>query len=242
MEWLSPFMTLLDRSCPDPGIPRSLLRQLFEERRIGAGSRVLDVGRSHGELLRLLDSLCLDVSRLDESPDAAQASPSDFPNVTCLCGTASEPLPFPERYFNLILARDLSEHAANLLDSRALCATARLLAAVRPGGILCLVHRVLPADTAATEPLLEHGDHCFRMHLEAFVGDVRLSHPGEQSNWLRRVAPEPRYMTALALVPPEPAPLNEWLRFALKTASRETSACCAEVARRRHAAPLQRSA
>jgi SAM-dependent methyltransferase len=235
-------MAFLDRSRPDPGIPRRLLRQLFENRRIGAGARVLDVGSSRGELLRFLDQLCLDVSRLDKTAGDVASSLPDFPNVTCRCGTLSEPLPFPSQYFNLILARDPPEYAADLFGPRALCATARLLAAIRPGGILCLIRRVLPLARTSNEQAIDHDDHCFRMHLEAFASDVQLAHAGAGWNWCSRGTPRARYLTVTALVPPESISLNEWLRTALKTANRQTAACCPAAARNRHAAAIQRGA
>jgi hypothetical protein len=218
------------------------LRQLFENRRIGAGARVLDVGGTRNELLRFLDQLGLDVFRLDESAGQVGSSLPDFPGVTCRRGTLSEPLPFPRQYFNLILARNLPEYAADLFGSRALCATARLLAAIRPGGILCIVHRVSARDQTGSEPAPDHDDDCFQMHLEAFASDVRLSHARPGWNWRASGTGNARYLTATALVPPEPISLNDWLRVALRTANKETAPCCPAATRTRQTIAAKRRA
>jgi SAM-dependent methyltransferase len=226
MDGLYPFESMSDGPLPDPGVPRRLLRHIFEGCLIGVGSRILDVGCGTGELMRFLDQLCLDVSGLDDSPENIQATKSACPTLTCLYGAASEPLPFPGHHFNLVLARDLSVHTGDLLGRTALSATARLLAAVRPGGALCLIRRQPHAVHAARSHFRDHADECFRRHLDTFATDVRITHIGDTWNWMARFGPKSRYVMAQVEVPLAPRSLNEWLSIAQRGASRRTAACC----------------
>ena len=50
-------------------VPRAVLRHLLFAHQIGLGSRVLDVGCGHGDLVHVLDDLGLDASGLDESAE-----------------------------------------------------------------------------------------------------------------------------------------------------------------------------
>ncbi len=79
MDGLFPFASISDGPLPYPGLPRRLLRHIFEGCPIGVGSRVLDVGCGSGELLRFLYQLCLDVSGLDDSQENVRASRSISP-------------------------------------------------------------------------------------------------------------------------------------------------------------------
>lgn len=243
MDSLFPFASISEGPLPDPGLPRRLLRRIFEGCPIGVGSRVLDVGCGSGELLRFLDQLCLDASGMDDSKENILAARSISPALTFAYGSASEPLPFPEHHFNIVLARDLSVHNVDLLGRISLCATARLLAAVRPGGSLCLIRRKPHAVHAARSHFRDHADECFRRHLDTFASDVQLSHIGDTWTWMTRFGAKSRFLLAMVRVPLEHRSLNDWLSIALRAASRRTAACCSMQSSEVQAvAPLRRAA
>ena len=57
---------LLGSAVSSVPLPRAVVRHLLFAHQIGLGSRVLDVGCGHGELVHFLDDLGMDAVGLDE--------------------------------------------------------------------------------------------------------------------------------------------------------------------------------
>lgn len=226
MDWMPPFGFISDRPLPDAGVPHRLLRHVFAECGIGIGNRVLVVGCGTGDLLRFFDALCLEASGLDESLDDVRELAKRSPHLTCRCGSPRQQLPFPQHHFNLVLALEVPTYKTDLFGVDALCATARLLAAVRPGGTLCLLGSNAADSGAPRNEPKRHADECYHQHLTTFAAGARVSHVGESWNWLARFLRRPSYLTASLHVPVEPHSLNDWLRIGLQSARRRKSACC----------------
>src|SRR6516164_2673727 len=110
MDWLLPYDSADGRVPTEPGIPRRLLRQLLRIGKISVGSRVLDAGCGRGELTRFLAELAIEASGLDESAERIAAARTAAEHLDYACGRAAAGVPFPERRFDAVLARDLPEH------------------------------------------------------------------------------------------------------------------------------------
>jgi len=217
------------RQRPDPGIPRRLLRRLLWMGNISIGSRVLDAGCGRGELTRFLTELAIESSGIDESEQdiaaaTAEGSPTEF-----VCCRAAAGIPFPERHFDAVLARELPEHHGNLLDLTALRATAHLLATVRPEGRLILVRRVA---SACSNPSDGHHLGCYLRHLETFPGSPSVSYLIdsllEPSSWKRILDRRPLagFVTAALSVPRNAPTGREWEQIADRAALRRRQGCC----------------
>jgi SAM-dependent methyltransferase len=223
MNWISPIRTDGDPPLPEPGLPRRLLRYLFEAGHVGIGSRVLDVGCGGGSLLRFLNELCLDATGLDESPQNIETARALAPELDLYCGRAQDPLPFAEQTFNVVLARDLSVYEGELFSYGALLSTARLLAAIRPGGHLMIVHQVQnPAPMGATM----HQDVCFVRHLQTFTKDATCTRISTLWNWIPWRRSTVEYQVATVQAPVRARGLKEWLKIGRRVASEGLSCNC----------------
>jgi len=223
MNWISPLRSEGEPPLPDPGLPRRLLRYLFETGHVGIGSRVLDVGCGGGSLLRYLNELCLDATGLDESPQNIETARALAPELSLFCGRAQDPLPFAENTFNLVLARDLSVYEGELFSYGALLSTARLLAAIRPGGHLLIVHQV---QNGAPLGAMSHQDACFIRHLQTFSKDALCTRISTRLNWIPWRRSTVEYQVASIQVPFRVRGLKEWLKIGRRVATEGLNCDC----------------
>jgi SAM-dependent methyltransferase len=211
----------------DPGIPRRLIRRLLRIGNITIGSRVLEAGCGRGALTRFLSELAIEASGIDQSEqDLAAATAANSPNEYACCQAV---VPFPERSFDVVLARELPEHHGNLLDLAALRATARLLAKIRPEGRLIIVRRV---ESACSNPSDGHHLGCYLRHLETFPGVPSVSYLIDSlldtSSWKRILdwRPLAGFVTAVLAVPRQTPTVREWEQIADRAALRRRQGCC----------------
>lgn len=229
MDWLLPYSPNESATPTDPELPRRLLRRLVRLGKINIGSRVLDAGCGSGALTRFLDELAVDASGIDESSERISAAQSRAVHLNYACSRPSVAVPFPERHFNVVLARDLSEHRGDLFTHEALRATAHLLATVRPEGCLILVSRLEP--DWSNHP----GGHlqtCFMRHLECFPGLCQVSYLVDSLldattwKWMLGMQPRAGYLTAMLTVSQTNRSCREWEQIADQAALRHSEACC----------------
>lgn len=223
MNWISAIRSDGDPPLPDPGLPRRLLRYLFETGHVAIGSRVLDVGCGGGSLLRFLNELCLDATGLDESPQNIETARALAPELSLYCGRAQDPLPFAEHTFNLVLARDLSVYEGELFSYGALLSTARLLAAIRPGGHLLIVQQV--PNPAPYAPSM-HQDVCFLRHLQMFTKEANCRRISTRWNWIPWRRSTVEYQVASVQVPVRARSLKEWLKIGRRIATEGLNCDC----------------
>ncbi len=229
MDWLLPYDPAYGRVPTEPGLPKRLLRHLLRIGRISIGSRVLDAGCGRGELTRFLSELAIDASGLDESAERIAAAQAAAGHLTFSCGAVAAGVPFPERHFDAVLARDLPEHRGDLFDFPALRATAHLAAAIRPEGRLIIVRRVEPMWSS---PFPGHLQTCYLRHLESFPGVASVSYLADSlldaSTWRWMMGRQPRagFMIAHLALPDFFRTKREWEQIADQAALRRRHACC----------------
>ena len=229
MDWLVPYDPADGRQPPDPGIPKRLVRHLLRLGEISVGSRVLNAGCGRGELTHFLSELAIEASGFDESAEHIEVARNVAGQSDFACCRAAANVPFPERHFDAVLARELPEHRANLLDLSALRATAHLLATIRPEGRLIIVHR---ADPACSNPSDGHHLGCYLRHLEIFPGVPSVSYLIdsllEAATWKRVLGRQPLagFVIAVHSVPRETTSGREWEQIADRAALRRQQGCC----------------
>jgi len=230
MDWLLPYDSADGRVPTEPGIPRRLLRHLLRIGKISVGSRILDAGCGRGELTRFLSELAIDASGMDESAERIAAAQSAASHLDYACGRAAAGVPFPERQFHAVLARELPEHRGDLFDFPALRASAHLLATIRPEGRLIILRRVDPAWASQPEG---HLQTCYLRHLESLSGVAAVSYLADSlmdaTTWKWMMGRQPRagFMIAHFTVPVASRTRREWLQLADQAAMRRRQACCA---------------
>lgn len=223
MNWISSCRSDGDPPVSDPGLPKRLLRHLFETGRVGIGCRVLDVGCGGGNLLRFLNQLCLDATGLDESPQNVETARALAPELDVYCGRAQDPLPFAEHTFNLVLVRDLAVYEGELFSFGALLSTARLLAAVRPGGHLLIVRQLQYSESMG--PIL-HQDDCYLQHLQVFTKAATCTRISTRWNWIPWKRSAGEYQVAGVQVPVRARSLKEWLKIGRRVATEGLGCGC----------------
>jgi SAM-dependent methyltransferase len=230
MDWLLPNDPADGRVPSDPGIPKRLLRRLLRIGKISVGSRVLDAGCGRGELTRFLSELAIEASGMDESAERIAAARSGAKHLDYACGRAAAGVPYPERHFDAVLARDLPEHRGDLFDFQALRASAHLLATIRPEGGLIVLCRVEPAWANQPEG---HLATCYLRHLESFSGVASVSYLADSLmdattwKWMMGLQPRAGFMIAHFTVPASSRTRRAWLQLADHAALRQRQACCA---------------
>jgi SAM-dependent methyltransferase len=219
-------------------LPRAVVRHLLFTHQIGLGSKVLDVGCGHGELVHFLDDLGMDAVGLDESPDnvrwAAEHEPrSDFQLVTTPAEQSLEHIANDEP-LDLIVVRHLTSYDGNLFCSTSFQATAKLLQHLRPNGwFTFLVHR----DTSRRDANTSHKVSCFARHLSFFPGTCRVSHFADcelsmiANDWLHLHRHNGEFLVASVRVPQVALSAEEWQRLAKNAANSHTGSCCSWAAR-----------
>jgi SAM-dependent methyltransferase len=233
MDWLLPYDPAEGRVPADPGLPKRLLRHLLRISKISIGSRVLDAGCGRGELTRFLSELAIDASGIDESAERIADAQSAADHLTYVCGRAAAGVPFPERHFDAVLARDLPEHRGDLFDFQALRASAHLLATIRPLGRLIILHRVAPEW--GHQPT-GHRSTCYLQHLESFPGVASVSYLADSlldaTTWKWMMGRQPRagFMIAHVALSDTIRTKRDWEQIADRAALRHRGACCAWAA------------
>ncbi|MGE5194769.1 MAG: class I SAM-dependent methyltransferase [Deltaproteobacteria bacterium] len=229
MDWLLQYHPADGRVPTEPGIPKRLLRRLVRNGNISIGSRVLDAGCGRGELTRFLDELAVEASGFDESAACIAAAQAAAGHLSYACSRAAVGVPFPERSFDVVLARDLPDHRGNLFDFQAMRATAHLLATIRPQGRLIIVRRV---DAALSNQPGGHLQTCYLRHLESFPGVSSVSYLADSlldaTTWKWMMGRQSRagFMIALLALPDSPRTKREWEQIADEAALRRRQACC----------------
>ena len=233
MGWTS----LLGSAVSSVPLPRAVVRHLLFTHQIGLGSRVLDVGCGHGELVHFLDDLGMDAVGLDESPDnvqwAAEHEPrSDFQLVTTPPEGSLEHIANDEP-LDLIVVRHLTSYDGNLFCASSFQATAKLLQHLRPNGwFTFLVHR----DTSRRAAGASHEVSCFARHLSFFPGTCRVSHFADcelstiANDWLHLHRHHGEFLVASLRIPHLPLSASEWQRLALQAANSHAGCCCSWAA------------
>jgi len=229
MDWIIPFRQDAEASTREPRLSRRLLRRLVESGRIAVGSRVLDAGCGRGELTRFLAGLSIDASGIDESPDRIAVAQAASRHLDYTCCRASVNVPYPIHSFDVVVARNLTEHRGDLLSAAALRATAHLLATVRPGGRLMLVGRI---ESQRSKQSGLHEPTCYQQHLAGFPGAWGTEYlPDSLSDletWKRLFGWQPRgaFMIAALTVPNDPRTVREWEEIAGRAARIRRRTCC----------------
>jgi SAM-dependent methyltransferase len=196
---------------------------------VSVGSRVLDAGCGRGELTRFLSGLAVEASGLDDSVEHISAAQAAAGQLDYACSRAAAGVPFPEHYFDAVLARELPDHHGNLLDLMALRATAHLLATIRPQGRLIIVRSV---DPACSNPPDGHHLGCYLRHLETFPGVSSVSYLIdsllEVATWRRIIGRRPLagFVIAVLSVPRKAPTCGEWELIADRAALRRREGCC----------------
>lgn len=217
---------------PGP-LPRVVLRHLLTDHRIGIGSRVLDVGCGHGDLVHVLDDLGIEAIGLDESAEnviwAKELEPrSDFHLV-------AQPVEVTLEHFgddepvDLIVVRHLTTYDGDLLSPCSLRATARLLQHLCVGGsMVFLVHREEDSDEKS-----EHNVSCFARHLSLFPGTCRVKHfvdcefTTRASDWLHGRTHTGEIVMISLEIPSQPIATEAWLAHADEALKNLSVPCCA---------------
>lgn len=224
---------LLGSAVSSVPLPRAVVRHLLFTHQIGLGSRVLDVGCGHGELVHFLDDLGMEAVGLDESPDnvqwAAEHEPrSDFQLVTTPAEKSLEHIANDEP-LDLIVVRHLTSYDGNLFCPSSFQATAKMLQHLRPNGwFTFLVHR----DTSRREANASHEVSCFARHLSFFPGTCRVSHFADcelstiASDWLHLHRHRGEFLVASLRVPHVELSATEWQRLATQAAKSHAGCCC----------------
>ncbi len=86
-----------------------------------AGGRVLDVGSGYGFFLAALADAGYEPHGLELSTEAAEIARRRTPRATVAVGSAEEPFPFPDGYFQAITLLDVIEHLDRYPDTLASC-------------------------------------------------------------------------------------------------------------------------
>ena len=229
---------LLGPALSSAPLPRAVLRHLLFAHQIGLGSRVLDVGCGHGELVHYLDDLGIEAAGLDESPDnvtwAKEHEPrSDFQLVTTPAEQSLEHI-VDDEPLDLIVVRHLTTYDGNLFCPSSFQATAKLLQHLRPGGWLTfLVHR----NTQRCDDGTAHDMPCFARHLSFFPGTCRVSHFADcelstiASDWLHGHRHRGEFLVASLRVPASPLTAADWKRLATQAARSHAGSCCSWAGR-----------
>ena len=232
MDWMLPFRPLYRAAVNQSGLSRRMLRHLFLQRQLGMGARVLDAGCGSGRLIRFLNEMGLEISGFDPDLDAVSRACRRNPEIDIRFLDPGDRLPYSERSFDLVLARNLPAHRSNLAGREALWATAHLLASVIPGGELVLVLRTQPHSSAPGG----HLRSCLARHLGVFGSQITVASIADPIwsrstwRWIRGRQPRCGYLTATIRLPLEPKSVQEWEQIA-ETASHWTSDSCCEWTR-----------
>ncbi len=214
-------------------LPRAVMRHLLLEHQIGWGSRVLDVGCGHGELVHFLDDLGIEAVGMDESAEnlswAQNLEPrSDFQLVTAPAEQSLDHI-VDDEPLDLVVVRHLTTYDGDLFSPASFQASAKLLQHVRPGGWLSfLVHR----DTTHRRDGNSHELACFARHLSFFPGTCRVSHFADCElstiayDWLHLHRHHGEFLVASLRVPQSPIEAVEWRRLANQATLGRVGSCC----------------
>lgn len=214
-------------------LPRAVLRHLLFAHQIGWGSRVLDVGCGHGELVHFLDDLGIEAVGMDESAEnltwAQNLEPrSDFQLVTAPAEQSLDHI-VDDEPLDLIVVRHLTTYDGDLFSPASFHASAKLLQHLRPGGWLTfLVHR----DIARRGGGSSHELACFARHLSFFPGTCRVSHFADCElstiayDWLHLHRHHGEFLVASLRVPQSPLDVTDWRHLANQAAQSYAGSCC----------------
>jgi SAM-dependent methyltransferase len=114
--------------------PRRLAKALVRQLRLTRGSRILHVGCGRGEVVGLLCRARHQAFGLFDGPPRDPAESSEPPQLQP--ATLHQSLPFPVHSFDAIIVQQCADYAGSLASPEACTATANLLAALKPGGVL----------------------------------------------------------------------------------------------------------
>ena len=106
-----------------PGIHQRFWK-FFEKQSIESNAQILDVGAGYGALTKKLHESGFNVSACDMSPEIFK-----YDLVECRKVDVTEPFPYPDNSFDIIIAIEVSEH---ILDHEMLFKESKRL--LKPGG------------------------------------------------------------------------------------------------------------
>lgn len=224
---------LLGPAVSSAPLPSAVMRHLLLEHQIGWGSRVLDVGCGHGELVHFLDDMGIEAVGLDESAEnltwAQNLEPrSDFQLVTAPAEHSLDHI-VDDEPLDLIVVRHLTTYEGDLFSPASFQASAKLLQHLRPGGWLSfLVHRHTTHQRGADS----HELACFARHLSFFPGTCHVSHFADCElstiayDWLHLHRHHGEYLVASLRIPQTHIDASEWHRWANQATFGRAENCC----------------
>lgn len=154
---------------------------------VSAGGKVLEIGCGDGSLLQLLVQKGIDATGVDASSSGIERCIAKGLSARCL-DVSTEPLPFPQDCFDLIVSLETFEHLMNVHF-----AAQEVRRVLRPGGrFLCSVPNPLTGHPYLYPGLFEYKNFCKFLEQSGFAIE-RVDHwewaPRETilPRWLRRV-------------------------------------------------------
>ncbi len=224
----SPDLQLCAASLTRPELPRRIVRNLLFSNNLTVGSRVLDVGCGHGELVHRLRRLGVEADGFDESISAVELAEANVPIAKFFSEIDS--LAEAEPY-DCIIVRNFSAFDDSLLSHQALHASARFFSSLIPRGRLVFLTRLEPATYEFNSPT-SHTLSCFAQHLTVFPGtcsiqDIPDSITARRSwRWIVGQVPRAGYLKAQIQIPSRQLTWEDWSRTAEEGVRAESESCC----------------
>lgn len=114
--------------------PRRLARAVVRQLRLPRGSHILHVGCGTGDLVHLLGRLKHRAWGVFDGPPQERPEQSEPPQIQP--ATLHQSLPFAVHSFDAVVIQQCGDFAGSLASPEACTATANLLSALKPGGVL----------------------------------------------------------------------------------------------------------